>query len=396
MNFYGILDLSLWGYIGVTLVITHITIAAVTLYLHRCQAHNSLTLHPIISHFFRMWLWFTTGMVTKAWTAIHRKHHAKCETEEDPHSPMVLGIKKVLLEGGELYRIAAKDQEMLRRYGRGTPDDWIERNLYTKHSALGIILMMVLDLILFGVPGMTVWAAQMCWIPIFAAGGINGIGHYFGYRNFNSPDTSTNLTPWTLIVGGEELHNNHHAYPSSAKFSVRPWEFDIGWMYISILRFFGLAKVKRQIPKSMSIVGKVNIDSQTLSALITNRQHIMTRYINKVMVPILQQAKNRAGLADRNILQECKKMLKLDFNLISAEKRQAFTKSFANIVEQQQHKSVDVIYSLQKQLHDIWDRTTASQKELIDALHDWCKKAEATGIKSLQEFTTYMKAHALA
>lgn len=231
-------------YVLYVLMVTHVTIASVTIFLHRNQAHHSVELHPIASHFFRFWLWLTTGMFTKTWTAIHRKHHAKVETDEDPHSPKILGIKKVLFEGAELYRVAGKDKEMLERYGKGTPDDWLERNLYGKHDRIGILTMLVINMFLFGPIGLTLWAVQMMWIPVTAAGVINGVGHKWGYRNTETPDASTNVVPWGIVIGGEELHNNHHAYPLSARLSLKWWEFDIGWMYIRILETLGLAKVR--------------------------------------------------------------------------------------------------------------------------------------------------------
>ncbi len=240
----GVLNATWWAVVLYILVTTHITIVSVTIYLHRHQTHRALEISLIVSYFFRLWLWLTTGMFTKTWVAIHRKHHAKCETVDDPHSPRILGIKKVLWQGAELYRIAGKDKEMLERYGKFTPNDWLERNFCGKRDRIGISIMLVIDVILFGAIGITVFAVQMVWIPLFAAGGINGIGHYWGYRNFDTPDDSTNIVPWGILVGGEELHNNHHRYGKSAKFSVRWWEFDIGWMYIRILEKLGLARVK--------------------------------------------------------------------------------------------------------------------------------------------------------
>ncbi|HTE15661.1 MAG TPA: fatty acid desaturase, partial [Burkholderiales bacterium] len=238
-GYLGLLDLPWWGYVLATLGLTHITIAAVTIYLHRYSAHRALDLHPVVSHFFRFWLWCTTGMTTKAWTAIHRKHHAKCETVEDPHSPQIFGIKKLLMEGAELYRVEGANRETLENYGHGTPDDWLERHVYGKHDRIGIGSMLVLDVIVFGPIGITIWAVQMMWIPFLAAGVINGIGHYMGYRNFQSEDASTNVVPWGILIGGEELHNNHHAYATSAKLSNRWYEFDIGWLYIRILETLG-------------------------------------------------------------------------------------------------------------------------------------------------------------
>jgi len=240
----GLMPLPWWGYIVVTLALTHVTIAAVTIYLHRSQAHRGLDLHPAIANFFRFWLWLTTGMLTKEWVAIHRKHHAKVETDDDPHSPQTRGINAVLLTGAELYRVASKDADMMEKYGHGTPDDWVERNVYARFSWQGVGLMLAVDLVLFGPIGATIWAVQMMWIPVTAAGVINGLGHYWGYRNFACKDASTNIVPWGIIIGGEELHNNHHAYGTSAKLSSRWYEFDIGWLYIRMLQLFGLAKVE--------------------------------------------------------------------------------------------------------------------------------------------------------
>ncbi|MEK7712259.1 MAG: fatty acid desaturase, partial [Pseudomonadota bacterium] len=282
----GLIALPWWGYVVVALVFTHITIASVTIFLHRHQAHRALDLHPVVSHFFRFWLWLTSGMVTKEWAAIHRKHHAKCETAEDPHSPQVLGIRKVLREGSELYRAEAKNQETLDKYGHGTPSDWIERHLYTRHSAKGIALMFILNVLLFGPIGITIWAVQMMWIPITAAGVINGIGHYWGYRNYEAADASTNIVPWGILIGGEELHNNHHTFASSAKLSSKWWEFDIGWFYIRTLETFGLARVKKIPPELTYDKAKDHIDLETVKAVITARFVVMAQFAREVMARV--------------------------------------------------------------------------------------------------------------
>ena len=281
MQLHGLWDLSFWGYVGVTLLLTHITIASVTIFLHRHQAHRSLDLHPLPSHFFRFWLWMTTGMVTKEWAAIHRKHHAKCETPEDPHSPQTRGLSTVFWTGAELYRAESENAETMTKYGHGTPDDWIERNVYTRFSVLGVSLMLIIDVVLFGALGAAVWALQMAWIPVTAAGIINGIGHYWGYRNFECQDASTNISPWGILIGGEELHNNHHTYPTSAKLSVKPYEFDIGWLYIRILSALGLAHVKKRPPRIA--YGDVKpADVNTLEAIIANRYEVMAGYAREV------------------------------------------------------------------------------------------------------------------
>lgn len=385
--YYGILELPWWGYVVTTLILTHITIACVTIFLHRHQAHRALELHPIISHFFRAWLWLTTGMETKAWAAIHRKHHAKCETPDDPHSPQILGLSKVLWEGAELYRKEAKNKETLTRYGQGTPDDWIERHLYTPYSARGIYISLAIYVILFGTIGLTMWAVQMAWIPFFAAGVVNGIGHYVGYRNFECPDAATNFVPWGILIGGEELHNNHHTYPTSAKLSNKWWEFDIGWMYIQTLSLFGLAKVKRIAPKPVIVPNKKTIDAHSLEALLSNRFQVMTTYSKEVILPIFKQVKQNALPEERDLLKKIKTALIREDILIDDHGRRNLQQYL------QKEGALTTVYTHKAQLKAVWEKTTANQKELIDALHDWCIKAEATGIHKLQAFVQYLKGY---
>ena len=295
MLFSGVFDLPWWGYVLVALGLTHVTIAAVTIFLHRCQAHRALDLHPIASHFFRFWLWLTTGMVTKEWAAIHRKHHAKCETAEDPHSPQIFGINRVLWGGVFLYVKESHNAETMERYGHGTPDDWLERNVYSRFQIIGITLMGVANIMLFGVvPGLLILLTQIVWIPFWAAGVINGIGHYFGYRNFDCADASTNIVPWGILIGGEELHNNHHAFAASAKLSNKWYEFDIGWLYIQILSALGLAKVKKVAPTPRFAEPKPTADAQTLQAVITNRYDVLSRYA-KSLKRIYAQELERLG-----------------------------------------------------------------------------------------------------
>ena len=377
---YGLLNLSFWGYVVATLLLTHITIASVTIYLHRHQAHRALELHPAVSHFFRFWLWLTTGMRTQDWVAIHRKHHAKCETPDDPHSPQVLGIKKVLWEGAELYRAESKNTETLERYSQGTPTDWIERNVYSTHSAKGILIMLALDLVLFGVPGLTIWAIQMMWIPFWAAGIVNGVGHYRGYRNFECLDAARNLVPWGIIIGGEELHNNHHTYATSAKLSVKPWEFDIGWLYIRILQFFKLAKVKRLPPNLQVNPNKVHIDMDTVSALISNRFQVMARYSREVILPVWREEKHKAHILGNNLYRKAKTLLVRSESLVNEQDKQKIAKVLEN------HHTLSLVYQYRLKLQDIWSRRTSSQRELLDALQDWCKQAEATGVAALKNF----------
>jgi stearoyl-CoA desaturase (delta-9 desaturase) len=385
---YGLLNLSVWGYIGATLLLTHITIVSVTVFLHRHQAHRALDLHPSVAHFFRFWLWLTTGMETKAWAAIHRKHHARCETVEDPHSPQILGIQKVLWEGAELYRSEKLNQQTLERYGYGTPDDWIERNLYTRHSGKGIFVMLGLDLILFGIPGLTIWAVQMMWIPFFAAGVINGIGHYFGYRNFESTDAARNIFPWGILIGGEELHNNHHAFGTSAKMSVKWWEFDLGWAYIRLLSFLRLAKVKKLPPKLTIISDKKIVDLDTVKAILTNRFHVMSHYTKEVILPVFKEAKKQGYGQGIKEFRKAKQLLKRPDKLIEAPDKQSLSAFLAD------KEHLNEVYQYRQKLQSIWSKTTATQKELIDALHDWCKHAEDSGVETLRRFVTKLRTYA--
>lgn len=392
MNFYGLLDLPWWGYVLTTLVLTHISIAAVTIFFHRSQAHRAVHLHPAVSHFFRFWLWMTTGMVTKAWVAIHRKHHAKCETIDDPHSPQILGLATVLWQGSELYRRGAKDKEILARYGDGTPDDWMERHVYTPHSAAGILSMMAIDILLMGVPGLMVWAVQMAWMPFWAAGIVNGVGHFWGYRNFDCPDAATNVSPWGILIGGEELHNNHHAYPSSAKLSIKPWEFDIGWLYIRTLQRFGLAQPRRVPPTSASVSGKKDIEVETMKALLTNRFEVMARYTKVVLMPVLKSeimiSKRKGADQAAKLLGSMKKLMKREL-LIDALNQQHLDSALAR------HQALQQVYQFRARLQNIWNHTSATQKELQEALQTWCQEAEKTGVKALHEFSDYIKGYSI-
>lgn len=380
--FYGLCDLPWWGNVVVALVFTHITIVCVTVFLHRHQAHRALDVHPIASHFFRFWLWMTTGMVTKAWAAIHRKHHAKCETPDDPHSPQVLGLAKVLWQGAELYRREATNKETLERYGQGTPDDKME-HFYQRNSMKGIRLMLILDLLLFGVPGLAIWAVQMAWIPFFAAGVINGVGHYFGYRNFECPDAATNISPWGILIGGEELHNNHHTYPTSAKLSVKWWEFDIGWLYIRLLEMVGLAKAKRIAPEPHLIPGKKQLDVATLKAIISNRFQIMASYSKEVIGPVFDQEKRVDSLWKR-----AKKLFIREPILLDEGAKQHLTKLLA------ESKTLQVAYHFKERLQNLWAKSSLGENDLLDALQTWCQEAEGSNIAPLRNFSAYLKSFA--
>jgi stearoyl-CoA desaturase (Delta-9 desaturase) len=384
MWFNGLLDLAWWQIILAILLLTHITIVSVTVYLHRHSAHRALDLHPILSHFFRFWLWLTTGMGTKDWTAIHRKHHAKCETDEDPHSPVTRGLSTVMWQGAELYR-AGKTAETREKYGKGTPEDWIENNLYSRYEVLGISIMFVIDLLLFGVLGITVWAVQMIWIPFFAAGMINGLGHHSGYRNYECADAATNISPWGILIGGEELHNNHHTYPSSAKLSNKWWEFDIGWMYIRLFSMLGLAKVKRLPPTVHTLESKKEIDGDTVMAIITNRFQVMSRYSEQVIQPLLQQIKSNADNRQKSLYRKAKKLLNRNNALITRKEQQ----SLARLLEE--NAMLKTLYEKRMELQAIWQRRASSNEEIIQALHDWIHRAEESGIQMLGDFAQNLR-----
>jgi len=385
----GLLNLSVWELVGATLILTHITIAAVTIFLHRHQSHNALNLHPIVSHFFRFWLWLTTGMVTKEWVAIHRKHHAKCETREDPHSPQVYGIKKLLLQGSELYREEAKNQETLEKYGQGTPDDWIERNLYSRYPIIGIILMLLLDVALFGVIGITVFAVQMLWIPIFAAGVINGIGHFWGYRNFETGDASRNISPWGILIGGEELHNNHHAHSHSARLSNKWWEFDIGWFYIRLMEIIGLARVKKMAAKIQRIDGKRLIDIETVRAIIRHRFLIMKLYGRKVIKPVLRNERRLASGYAAKLFRRVRKLLTREDIKLDGNALQTLNDAL------KQSKALETVYQFKQQLKELWQHSATNQAKRVERLQQWCHDAEKTGIQALQDFAAYLRSYTL-
>jgi stearoyl-CoA desaturase (delta-9 desaturase) len=383
----GLLAASWWQIVLYTLVTTHITIASVTIYLHRHQAHRAMDLHAIPSHFFRFWLWLGTGQVTKEWVSIHRKHHAKCETIEDPHSPQAHGIKKVFWQGAELYRAESKNKETMSKFGHGTPNDWLERNLYTRYSWQGVGLMMIIDLALFGAAGLAVWAVQMAWIPVTAAGIINGIGHYWGYRNFEAPDASTNISPWGIMIGGEELHNNHHTYPTSAKFSVKPYEFDIGWIYIRALEKVGLASVKKVPPKLQ--LGSIQpvADEKTLEALIAHRYEVMAgfarelRRAGKAEIEVLKAKK-----ADVSVLRAANRWLHRDDDKVPAAAKPHLAQARA------EHPVLDKMVTMREELRQMWLSTSASREQLASDLQGWCHRAEESGIAALREFSMKLRA----
>lgn len=386
----GITHATGWQVFIFTMIVTHITIASVTIFLHRHQAHRALDLHAIPSHFFRFWLWLTTGQVTKEWAAIHRKHHAKCETVDDPHSPVVKGIKTVFFQGAELYRAESKNKETMEKYGHGTPDDWIEHNLYSKYSWQGVALMLILDFILFGVIGITVWAVQMLWIPVTAAGIINGIGHYWGYRNYDCADASTNIVPFGILIGGEELHNNHHTFGTSAKLSSKWYEFDIGWMYIRIMEIMHLAKVKKVAPEPKFLEGKAVADFETLQSVIANRYDVMAKYaktLKHTWREELQQLREKGEL-ESSFMKSAKKLLQREPGKLEAPQKQQLSELLEH------SKALKTIHEMRVELSAIWERSTFTREQLLQQLQDWCARAEASGIQALQEFSWRLRSYA--
>jgi stearoyl-CoA desaturase (delta-9 desaturase) len=389
MIFNGLLSFSLSELIILTLVLTHITIVSVTVFLHRHQAHRALELHPILSHFFRFWLWLTTGMVTREWVAIHRKHHAKCETESDPHSPQTRGLSKVLWQGAELYQQEAENRETLERYGKGTPDDWLERHLYTPYNYTGIALLLIVELILLGPAGITIWAVQMIWIPFWAAGVINGIGHYWGYRNFEIPNAATNIVPWGIFIGGEELHNNHHAFGSSAKLSNRWWEFDLGWFYIKLFTYVGLARVLKIAPKRALVAERPQLDMDAIKALTVNRLQLLSDYRRKVLKPVFKDEIRHAKRPLRQLYRGAQRLVRRDSKLLS----DSDLSQLKEILDT--NAALDKVYQFKLKLQGIWEQQASSHEKRLEALSQWCTQAEASGVEALQEFVSVLRSYGM-
>lgn len=389
MSFEGLLSLSAWGYVGVALLLTHITIVSVTIYLHRHQAHHALELKPLASHFFRFWLWLTTATVTREWVAIHRKHHACCETAEDPHSPRFKGILTVLFGGLWLYRREAACAETLSRFGQGTPDDYLERELYTRRRNLGLLLMVLLDIALFGLPGIAIFIVQMVWIPFWAAGVINGLGHYLGYRNFETPDDSTNLLPWGILVGGEELHNNHHAYMASARLSNKWWEFDIGWAYVRLLAMCRLARVRRLAPRAISQIGRSLIDRDTARAVVSQRFLILKRYGQVVIRPTLRQLGRNADRTRRRLLRRARKLITREGIPIDSRATETIDRVLSL------DETLATIYRFKQQLKEVLQRGVRDEGGRVERLRAWCAASEQSGIEALEEFAAYLRGYRL-
>jgi stearoyl-CoA desaturase (Delta-9 desaturase) len=386
-NLYGLADLSFWGYVVVTLLWMHITMIGVTLYFHRDQAHRSVDLHPVVRHFFRFWLWLSTGAPTKEWVAVHRKHHAHCEQAGDPHSPVIYGLKKVVLEGAELYIKEARKPETLEKYGKGTPDDWLERNVYSRFTYSGIGLLVIFDVVMFGAPGIIMLAFQLGTMPIAAAGIINGVCHAKGYRNFETNDASTNLWPIGLFLAGEELHNNHHAFPTSARFSMRPQEVDMGWLHLKVLSMLGLAKIRRVASPPELTAETHTPDIDSLRAVMVNRMHVLHHYTNNVTLPVLQRELEQLGENAGNVVNAAKRLLAWQPDLLDESSR----RRLAELVER--HPTFQTVLQYRNELKTLWEGAHRSNDRLLADFGQWCARAEASGIQYLEEFAAYLKSY---
>jgi stearoyl-CoA desaturase (delta-9 desaturase) len=383
-HLYGLANLELWGYVLVALLFMHVTLLGITLYYHRDQAHRSVDLHSAVRHFFRFWLWMNTGANTKEWVAVHRKHHACCEREGDPHSPMLFGLKNIILRGAEYYQAEAAKPETLKKYGRGTPSDWLERSLYSRWPNAGIALLVVLDIVLFGVPGIILISVQLTTMPLLAAGVINGLAHARGYRNFDTPDASTNISPVALLVAGEELHNNHHAFPSSAKFSQRPWEIDLGWLYLKLFAAIGLARVRRVAPQPEMVATPQVPDVDALRSIIVNRMHVLRHYTNSVTLPVLRGEFERFGDNALRMRRRTRRLLRWQPSLMD----RASQERLAELIVR--YPGLKVALDFRAELTDLWEGTNRSNERLVADLKEWCTRAEGSGIQVLEEFSAYL------
>lgn len=383
----GLLVCSVWQLLLVGLATTHLTIVAVTVYLHRCQTHRSLQLHPLAAHVFRFWLWLTTGMVTREWVAVHRSHHAYCESARDPHSPQVVGIHQVLWRGAELYRAAAGDAALVARFGGGGPDDWLERRLYGRYTWQGVGLLLAIELALFGPWGLTLWACQMMWIPFLAAGVVNGLGHHAGYRNYDCKEAATNIVPFGLLIGGEELHNNHHTFPTSAKFSVRWFELDIGWGYILVLQGLRLATLRRPPDPLARRVGQFTPTTATLKQVLGNRAILMRELTLMTLAVFHTERAAIERLLSKSERSQAKRLLRrTPCRLTAAEQRQ---------LERVMSYSAPLLemHLARAALEAIWERSPATQDQLLASLRTWCVEAQCSGSRSLQRFARQLASY---
>ena len=384
-HFYGVLNLGFWGYVAAGIATLHITLIAITLFYHREQAHRSVDLHPALRHFFRFWLWLNTGAITKQWVAVHRKHHARCETEDDPHSPQIYGLGTVLLQGALLYRREANNPATLDKYGHGTPDDWLERNVYTRCPNAGIASLFFADVVLFGVPGVILYAIQMTTMPLLAAGVINGLSHAKGYRNFETLDASTNLWPFAVFVAGEELHNNHHAFPSSAKFSQRPWEIDMGWLHLKLFGMLGLARVRRVAPRPQLVEARTTPDHDALRAILINRMHVLRHYTHSVTLPVLRREVAPSADNAHGLMRRAKSWFSRHPSLLD----QGSQERLMELMDK--YPSLKTVVEFRNELRNLWEGAHTSNDRLLADLKGWCARAEESGIQALEEFADYLK-----
>ena len=382
---YGLADLGFWGYVGVALFWVYVTLIAITLFYHREQAHRSVDLHPALRHFFRFWLWASTGAVTKEWVAVHRKHHANCEREGDPHSPQVFGLRKVVLEGAELYQAEARNTETLEKFGKGTPDDWLERNLYARFPNLGIVLLILFDIVMFGVPGIILIGVQLTTMPLLAAGIINGVCHAIGYRNFETNDASTNLWPFGLLIAGEELHNNHHAFPTSAKFSMRPYEIDLGWLHLKLFSMLGLAKIRRVATQPKLDGANEPISLDALRAIMVNRMHVLRHYTNNVTLPVLRRELDSLGESGGSAVRAAKGWLSRQPQMLDESSR----RRLSELIDQ--HPRFKAVLEYRNELKGLWEGAHMSNERLLAEFREWCARAEASGIQGMQDFVEYLR-----
>ena len=385
---YGAIRLPWWGYATFTFAMVQVMFLGVTLYLHRDQSHGGLVLHPVLRHFFRFWLWFCSGTVTREWVAVHRRHHAFADRPGDPHSPVIFGLARVLWQGYELYIAAARDPKILANYGRGTPDDWLERNLYSRFPKAGISLFVVAQLVVFGVPAITMLAVQLIAQPLFAAGVINGLGHRIGYRSFEMPAAATNIVPWGVLIGGEELHNNHHAFPSSPRLAVQWWEIDMGWLFICVFRALGLARVSSLAPRPNIVRDRADMDTDTVRALFTNRLHVLRDYRRRVIRPVFRELtkQERAAVLARGSPQ----LLVRHPKLLDARARRQLSELL------DRYEVLRTVIEFRDRLQQIWDETSASHGRALEQLRELCTQAEGSGILALRKFVVRLRTYAPA
>ena len=383
---YGLLPLPAWGYFLVTFLTIQVMFLGVTLYLHRDQSHGGLILHPLLRHVFRFWLWFSSGVITREWVAVHRCHHAHADQPGDPHSPLIFGLPRVVFEGAELYRAAAREPQLLERYGRGTPEDWLERRLYSARPYAGIALFTLAHLALFGVAGIIMIAVHLAAMPFFAAGVINGLAHAVGYRSFEMPSTATNLLPWGLLLGGEELHNNHHAFPRSACFAVQPWEIDVGWLWIRLFSALGLARVRWLAPRPRLTLRRRELDAETVKALFTNRMHVLRAYGRCVVAPVCRELAQREPQGA--LPAGARELLIRHPALLAEEARRKLRELF------ERYEVLRGVVEYREGLQQLWNETSANPTRALAQLRDWCSRAEGSGIGALREFAQGLTAYA--